>query len=88
MRGLRIADGRDVSVTSSSSVTKGSGAAKAIRRSDIMRYSGFNSAYWQGFYREEFVDEAGRTVRKRVAVSLGALTEIPNEKAGQTDRDP
>jgi len=35
----------------------------------------------QGFYREDVVDEAGRTVRKRVAVNLGPQTEIPNEKA-------
>jgi hypothetical protein len=40
-------------------------------------------AYWQGFYREDIVDEAGRTVRKRVAVNLGPLKEIPNEKAAR-----
>ncbi|HVC48537.1 MAG TPA: tyrosine-type recombinase/integrase [Terracidiphilus sp.] len=40
-------------------------------------------AYWQGFYREDFVDEAGRTVRKRVAVNLGLLTEIRNEEAAR-----
>jgi integrase/predicted DNA-binding transcriptional regulator AlpA len=40
-------------------------------------------AYWQGFYREDIVDEAGRTVRKRVAVNLGPQTEIPNEKAAR-----
>jgi integrase/predicted DNA-binding transcriptional regulator AlpA len=40
-------------------------------------------AYWQGFYREDVVDETGRTVRKRVAVNLGPLTEIPSEKAAR-----
>lgn len=40
-------------------------------------------AYWQGFYREDIVDEAGRTVRKRVAVNLGPVTEIPSEKAAR-----
>lgn len=40
-------------------------------------------AYWQGFYREDVVNEAGKTVRKRVAVNLGALTEVPNEKAAR-----
>ena len=40
-------------------------------------------AYWQGFYREDFVDEAERTVRKRLAVNLGLLTEIPNETAAR-----
>jgi len=40
-------------------------------------------AYWQGFYREDVVDEAGKTVRKRVAVNLGLRTEIPTEKAAR-----
>ncbi len=40
-------------------------------------------AYWQGFYREDVVDETGKTVRKRVAVNLGLRTEIPNEKAAR-----
>lgn len=37
-------------------------------------------AYWQGFYREDVVNEAGKTERKRIAVTLGSLKEIPNEK--------
>jgi hypothetical protein len=37
-------------------------------------------AYWQGFYREDVVNEAGKTERKRIAMTLGSLKEIPNEK--------
>jgi len=40
-------------------------------------------AYWQGFYREDVIDEAGRTVRKRRAVHLGSLRETPNEKVAR-----
>lgn len=40
-------------------------------------------AYWQGFYRDDIVNEAGRTVRKRIAVNLGSLKEVPNDKAAR-----
>ncbi|HTZ89194.1 MAG TPA: tyrosine-type recombinase/integrase [Alloacidobacterium sp.] len=36
-------------------------------------------AYWQGFYREDFINQAGRRVRKRRAINLGTLDETPNE---------
>jgi predicted DNA-binding transcriptional regulator AlpA len=36
-------------------------------------------AYWQGFYREDFINEAGRRVRIRRAVNLGTLYETPNK---------
>lgn len=38
------------------------------------------AAYWQGFYRDDVVNEAGKTERKRIAVTLGSLKDIPNEK--------
>ena len=40
-------------------------------------------AYWQGFYREDIVNEAGKTVRKRIGVNLGSLKEVPTEKAAR-----
>ncbi len=40
-------------------------------------------AYWQARYWEDVVDEAGRTVHKRVAVRLGSLEEVPNEKVAR-----
>jgi integrase/predicted DNA-binding transcriptional regulator AlpA len=40
-------------------------------------------AYWQGFYREDVINEAGKTVRIRKAVTLGSLVEMPNEKVAR-----
>jgi hypothetical protein len=40
-------------------------------------------AYWQGFYREDIVTEAGKTVRKRIAVNLGSLKDVPNDKVAR-----
>jgi integrase/predicted DNA-binding transcriptional regulator AlpA len=37
-------------------------------------------AYWLGRYWADIIDEAGRTVRKRVVVKLGLLEEVPNKK--------
>ncbi len=39
--------------------------------------------YWQGFYREDFVTEAGKTIRKKVVVNLGSPDETPNEKVAK-----
>ena len=40
-------------------------------------------AYWQAFYREDIVTEAGKTVRKRIAVNLGSLKDVPNDKVAR-----
>ena len=40
-------------------------------------------AYWQGFYREDIINEAGKTVRARKSVILGSLEEIPTEKVAR-----
>jgi len=37
--------------------------------------------YWQAFYREDVVNEAGKTVRRRRGVNLGSLAEVKSEKA-------
>jgi excisionase family DNA binding protein len=37
-------------------------------------------AYWLGRYWADIIDEAGRTVRKRVVVKLGLLEEVPKKK--------
>jgi len=37
--------------------------------------------YWEGFYREDVVTEAGKKVRKRRAVNLGSVKEVRSEKA-------
>jgi len=40
-------------------------------------------AYWQARYWEDIINEAGRTVHRRVAVKLGTLEEIPNEQVAR-----
>jgi Phage integrase, N-terminal SAM-like domain len=42
-----------------------------------------DQAWWEGFYRENVVNEAGKTERKRRAVNLGTLNEIRSEKAAR-----
>ncbi len=42
-----------------------------------------NPAYWEGFYREDMVTEAGRTERKRRSVNLGTVKEVPTERAAR-----
>jgi hypothetical protein len=41
------------------------------------------SAYWEGTYREDVVNEAGKTVRRRRDVNLGSLKEVKTEKAAR-----
>ncbi len=40
-------------------------------------------AWWEGFYRENVVNETGKTERKRCAVNLGSIKEIRSEKAAR-----
>lgn len=41
------------------------------------------SAYWEGTYREDVINEAGKTVRRRRGVNLGSLKEVKTEKAAR-----
>jgi predicted DNA-binding transcriptional regulator AlpA len=41
------------------------------------------SAYWEGMYREDVINEAGKTVRRRRGVNLGSLAEVKTEKAAR-----
>jgi integrase/predicted DNA-binding transcriptional regulator AlpA len=40
-------------------------------------------AYWQGFYWDDIITEAGKTVRKRFVANLGSLKDVPNEKVAR-----
>jgi site-specific recombinase XerC/predicted DNA-binding transcriptional regulator AlpA len=40
-------------------------------------------AYWEGSYREDIVNEAGKTVRRRRGINLGSLAEVKTERAAQ-----
>ncbi len=39
--------------------------------------------WWEGFYREDIVDESGKVRRKRRSVNLGLLTDVPTKRAAQ-----
>ena len=38
-------------------------------------------AWWEGFYREDVITEAGKKVRRRRAVNLGSVKELRSKKA-------
>lgn len=40
-------------------------------------------AYWQGFYWDDIITEAGKTVRKRFVANLGSLKDVPHEKVAR-----
>jgi integrase len=40
-------------------------------------------AYWQGFYREDVINEAGEIERKRRYINLGYLTDVPSKSAAR-----
>ncbi len=40
-------------------------------------------AWWEGFYREDVIDEAGEIRRKRKSVNLGLLSEVPTKRSAQ-----
>ena len=39
--------------------------------------------YWEGFYYEDVADASGQVERKRKAVNLGLLTEVPTKRSAQ-----
>jgi len=40
-------------------------------------------AWWEGFYREDIVDDSGQIRRKRKSVNLGLLSDVPTKRAAQ-----
>jgi len=40
-------------------------------------------AWWEGFYREDVVDDSGQIRRKRKSVNLGLLSVVPTKRAAQ-----
>ena len=75
----------DATLGSSDGIARVSGKAftlarKRFQTGSVRLREDRGSAYWQGFYREDVINEAGKTERKRIAVTLGLLKDIPNEK--------
>jgi hypothetical protein len=40
-------------------------------------------AWWDGFYREDVVNESGQVQRKRKSVNLGLRSDVPTKRAAQ-----
>jgi Phage integrase, N-terminal SAM-like domain len=56
---------------------------KRIQTGSVRLREDGDSAWWEGFYRENIVTEAGKTERKRRAVNLGSVKEIRSKKAAR-----
>jgi hypothetical protein len=39
-----------------------------------------NPVWWEGFYREDVINEAGKVIRRRRSVKLGLQKDIPTEE--------
>ena len=58
-------------------------ARKRFQNGSVKLRTDRGPAYWQGFYREDIINEAGKTVRARKSVVLGSLKDVPNEKVAR-----
>jgi integrase/predicted DNA-binding transcriptional regulator AlpA len=56
---------------------------KRIQTGSVRLREDGDPAWWEGFYRENIVNEAGKTERKRRAVNLGTVKEVRSEKAAR-----
>jgi site-specific recombinase XerC/predicted DNA-binding transcriptional regulator AlpA len=56
---------------------------KRIQTGSIRLREDGNPPYWEGFYREDVVTEAGKKVRRRRAVNLGSVKELSEKAARQ-----
>lgn len=55
-------------------------ARKRLQTGNLRLRTDRGPAYWQARYREDIINEAGRTIRKVTVVKLGSFEEIPNEE--------
>ncbi|MDQ2834258.1 MAG: site-specific integrase [Acidobacteriota bacterium] len=53
---------------------------KRIQTGSVRLRKDGDPAWWEGFYRENIVNEAGKTERKRRAVNLGTVNEVRSKK--------
>jgi len=56
---------------------------KRFQTGSVRLRTDWGPAYWQGFYWDDIITEAGKTVRKRFVANLGSLKEVPNEKVAR-----
>jgi integrase len=54
---------------------------KRIQAGSVRLREDGDPAWWEGFYREDVITEAGKRVRKRRAVNLGSVKDVRSKKA-------
>jgi site-specific recombinase XerC len=54
---------------------------KRVQSGSVRLREDGDPAWWEGFYREDVVTEAGKKARKRRAVNLGTVKELRSKKA-------
>jgi hypothetical protein len=54
---------------------------KRVQTGSVRLREDVDPAWWEGFYREDVITEAGKKVRRRSAVNLGTVKEIRSKKA-------
>ena len=54
---------------------------KRVQTGSVRLREDVDPAWWEGFYREDVITEAGKKVRRRRAVNLGTVKEIRSKKA-------
>jgi len=54
---------------------------KRVQTGSVRLREDGDPAWWEGFYREDIITEAGKKVRRRRAVNLGTVKELRSKKA-------
>lgn len=79
--------GATLDLPDGSAPTKEKGHFKLIRKriqtGSVRLRKDSDPAWWEGFYRENVINEAGKAERKRRAVNLGTVKELRSEKAAR-----
>jgi integrase len=79
----------DATLESSDGIARVSGkekfklTRKRLQTGSVRLREDGDPAWWEGFYRENVVNEAGKKERKRRAVNLGSIKDIRSEKAAR-----
>ena len=62
---------------------------KRVQTGSVRLREDGDPAWWEGFYREDVITEAGKKTRRRRAVNLGTVKDIRSKKAAtKTGRHP
>ncbi len=79
----------DATLESSDGIARVSGkekfklTRKRLQTGSVRLREDGDPAWWEGFYREDVINEAGKKERKRRSVNLGSIKDIRSEKAAR-----